>query len=394
MGRFVVHGIVMLVLTAFALTTNSLPPLVTTIAGGFKIPVSAFGPLFALQYAMFALAAFLSSFAQKRVRIRNRTFVVVGLVTLSGVLLSAPLFRSRGSLYLLIVLLGVAGGLVESHGSVVVAELDERKSSQYLNLSQAFFCLGGIAAPFTIGHLFRMGLSWQRMLVIFGAFIAFVAVVFAMARPVGERVKKADEGSAARGTVPTDLPASRSRTAFLLLSALMFFYTAGESTIVSWLPGLFEIARSVPKDEAAGFLGLFWSGVLVARFAMFFYPSTKGVAGMVGISLVLSILGIGLLWIGVGVTASRLLVVIIGLAFGPIWPGVVAISREDRGAAGMAVRIIGIGGLGAAVGPLASAELIRTAGIESIQPLLVAMISMQLLTFALYLRIAARSRSA
>ena len=384
MPRVLIHAVVMLVLTAFALTTSSLPPLVTTIATRLKMPVSAFGILFAIQFAMFAVAAFSSSWLQRRARLHSRSFVLMGLGVLSLTLLSAPLFRSHASLYLLIVLLGVAGGLVESHGSAVVAALDPGKSGQYLNLSQAFFCLGGVAAPFTIGYLFKTSLEWQQMLELFGGLIAVIAILFGVTKTPEIEERGVDESSGTTGT-----PVSpRSRGLFALLSLLMFAYTFSESTVVSWLPSLFEITQGLPKVGAAWLLSLFWAGVMTSRISLFFLPRSGSMNRVVAGSLLLSAAALGLLWLWRGSSVSLVLVALAGLAFGPVWPGIVALTRIVDVRSSSAVGVIGIGGLGAAVGPLASGALIGTYGMETVQPILFALAGVQLIVFVLYLRFA------
>jgi fucose permease len=311
----------------------------------------------------------------------------MGLSVLALTLLGAPLFRSHASLYLLIVLLGVAGGLVESHGSAVVAALNPDKAGQYLNLSQAFFCLGGVAAPFTIGYLFKTSLEWQQMLELFGGFIAAIAILFGVTKTREIEEGEVDEPA---GTTAPSVPA-RTRSLLALLSLLMFVYTFGESTVVSWLPSLFEITRHLPKAGAAWLLSLFWAGVMTSRTSMFFFPRSGSMNRVVAGSLVLSATALGLLWLWRGSSVSLVLVALAGLAFGPVWPGIVALARIFGSRSNIGV--IGVGGLGAALGPLVSGALIGANGIETVQPLLLALAAVQLVVFVIYRRLAVTPRA-
>ncbi len=150
----------MLPLTAFAFTTNCFPPLVTTIAERFSLPIQTFGWLFTLQHTLFASTAFVIVWIQRRIPIRRGSFIVIGLGALSSVFLFAPLFRTRGELWVMTGLLGVAGGLVESHGSAEVSKLDPRRPGQYLSLSQAF--LVSAESSRRMPYRFSSGMSSAR----------------------------------------------------------------------------------------------------------------------------------------------------------------------------------------------------------------------------------------
>lgn len=395
----------MLALTAFALTTNCLPPLVTTISSELSFPISRFGLLFTLQFGMFAFAAFGSTAVRRRVPVAHRTFVLVGLGALSLVLLASPLFRRPLSLVVFVGLLGLSGGLVESHSSMIVSDFDARKQSQFLNLSQAFFSLGGIIAPYTVALLFRLGLAWQAILMVLGGLIALMAALFA-ATPLdravapagvsvsGQQNTPSQGGDARDGDDPIewDNPEGRgvsTHTAsplfgVVVLSAAMFLYTASEATIVSWLPSLLQVGRSMPRADAAALLGAFWFGELVTRGAMFYLPARRSVISIIYAALGLSLLGIVLLWLGAGGALVALVVWLCGLAFGPVWPSIVAVARMTEGSSELAIRVIGIGGLGAAVGPIASAPIIRGFGIEAVAPFVAVLILLELSTLLLY----------
>lgn len=381
MNRFIRRAVLMLTLTAFALTTNCLPPLVTTIAQKLAVPISLFGWLFTLQYAMFAASAFASNSLQRRRPIHNRTFVLIGLSGLAAVLFAAPAFGNVGDLILLVVLLGIAGGLVESHGSVIVSEIDRGRPTQYLNLSQAFFCLGGIVAPSLVAYLFRYDLTWQWMLVILGAIVAVVALAFGLVR--GGKARGTPETNAREPLADPSLVAQRFT--LIALSAVMFFYTFSESTVVSWLPSLLQVARSLSRATAAGLLGSFWLGVMVTRFAMFFYSPRRSITVIIAGGLVLAGLGVAALWAGVDGTLILPLVWFIGLAFGPLWPSIVALARSSGSGSDLTVTVIGVGGVGAAAGPLVSSRIIRTAGIASVQPVLLVVMGLELITLVVFL---------
>lgn len=381
MRRLITRAVLMLTLTAFALTTNCLPPLVTTIAQKLEVPISVFGWLFTLQYVMFAASAFASSSLQRRRPLGNRTFVLIGLAGLSAVLLAAPAFGNLGDLILLVILLGVSGGLVESHGSVIVSEIDRDRATQYLNLSQAFFCIGGIIAPSLVAYLFRYDLTWQSMLVILGALGAFIALAFGLLG-VGETKTAGPKMNAPEPLAGTS---SVRRFTLLALSVLMFLYTFSESTVVSWLPSLLQVARSLPRAAAAGLLGSFWLGEMVTRFAMFFYSPRRSVTVIVSGGLVSAALGVAALWAGVGGSLILPLVLLIGLAFGPLWPSIVALARASEDGSDLTVTVIGVGGVGAAAGPLVSSRIIRVAGIASVQPVLLVVMALELLALVLFL---------
>ena len=137
---FPVFGI-FLSLTAFAISGNVIPPLITTIANEIAANYTSFGYIIMLQFLSFFIAGIVGGWISERYSVNIRSFVLIGLLLVGLALLVGAKLAKLQWFIIWAIPLGFGGGLVETFGTVLVSVHEKPNSSKLLNLSQVFFCL-------------------------------------------------------------------------------------------------------------------------------------------------------------------------------------------------------------------------------------------------------------
>ena len=364
---------VMLTLAAYAISASVVPPLASTIATDIGIATESFGYVFALQFSLFALGCLLGGWLSERFGLAHRTLLLIGLFGIAFTLACGCFISSYAWLLLWTLPLGLAGGLTESFGSVMICDYEGPDSSKLINLSQVFFCLGAVFGPHLVAQMLKAEVPWPATFVVFGAIILTITLVFIALtrRPAADsRIPEscADPDQTSAPAAPP-LPLWRDPV-FYLLGAFQFLYVAVEVSAACWVSVFFEQTFDVSVSSAAWRPAVFWGGVGLGRALMLILPGrwTLWPAAFCGASaLLVTYLSIALCDSTVGAT---LLVFAAGIAAGPLWPVGVSIAGALRGSARFTSGIIACGAVGAALGPLLSSLVIRHLGLARLFPAL------------------------
>ncbi len=375
-------------LAAFAMSVNAIPPLVTSIAVDFGFSINIFGYLFSLQFFIFMIASFAGGELLERTGVKPGLLVAIGLVGLSFSFFIMPMLSTLRELLFWVVLLGFSGGLVETFASVIISGYDSPGSGRLLNFSQVFYCVGAIAAPWIVASLLEQQVSWESIFILFGVLEIVLALFFiilsfqnvwgftdTMKRGDGNpgRVDLDGEGSAregSRGTEEASAAPLFTNALFIFLSFSILIYVLSESFLVFWLPAYLEIHYSFSPAAAARAVSYYWTGLIIGRIAVVFFPDRISLwhiiiissAGMLGSSLVLSFT--------LETTVLIPMIILIGIFFGPVWATIVSIGKHNSRTPGLIAGLIGAGSLGASLGPLLSSAVIRIGGFQSFFPVL------------------------
>lgn len=407
---------IMLVLTAFAVTMNGIPPLTTTIARDIGTPYESFGYIFMLQFLFFTIAAFVGGWLSDKFNVSLRTLVLMGFVIACITLFLANFLGSFAWFVVWIIPLGFAGGLLETFSTIIVSNYDKPGSGRLVNLSQGFFCFGAVLAPQMVSVLLKQEVSWRLMFLLFSGFLLCIGLLFMMLY----RPKKAQTSQPDSSTPESSLPKSKvsesvqthsslrpdsdrsgqksaqasetiplgqllKKPLFILLAGAVFLYVAAETSTAMWVAPFFENNLGVHASEAAWRIGLFWGGMLIGRFVVVFLPSRftlweplyLGVGGMVAMAVLLSF--------PLSVETATVCVGLMGLFCGPVWPCLVSISNHATESTQFTSGVVGVGGLGVAFGPYLSSLVIRFLGITLLF-LFIMMITLALVTITFFVR--------
>jgi len=365
-------ALLFLTLSAFAVSMTAVPPLATTIARDLGGRFETFGYVFMLQFLCFTLVSLWAGWAAEHGMVNSCRFVECGLFVLGAALLSGACLPRIGLFLVWAVPLGLAGGLVEPFGAVMITDLERPGSSKLMNLSQVFFCLGAVFTPQLVAILLANGLSWRTAFVIFGICILVIAALFTLLSPCrngppdnGERVPSHAEAEPRRRNPFT-------QRLFYLLATFLLLYVVIESGTACWIAAYFEKRLLVTPAGAAWRLAVFWTGLIVGRMTMLALPVRwtlwrAAFAGACGMTLANGILSLPLT---AGPTTAALFLA--GIASGPVWPVTVSICKVVRDSARFTASVIAVGAIGCALGPFLSSLVIRYIGMVSLFPVLTA----------------------
>jgi fucose permease len=370
----------LLALAAFAVAANAVPPLLTTLAREYGIPLERFGSAFFLQYALFAVASALIAAVTKG---RFGEAILVGsLAATSGLFFLGPLLGSFTAMLIWFVPLGLAGGFIETQATILLGREEAEHSSRLVSLSQAFYCAGAIVAPQIVGLLLARETAWELGFLVFALLIGAVAGGAAFA--LLPRRRTAPAAAAAPlpvaaavpppGATATSVPArgaaaparggAGSRLVLAAFAAAMFFYVVAEGTLVAWVPAFFEVAHSLTPAAAALGLSVFWAGVLAGRVAVFFLPERFGLWPALLVATAAGTASLVLLSFVDRPSLVFVLVFVSGLLLGPVWPVLVSTGRSTLGSESAVAVIVGAGAVGVAGGPFAASRVIAVFGME------------------------------
>lgn len=343
------------VLTAFAISANSVAPLISTLAGRLGIPASAFGLFIALQNLAFAASSLIGGLLKERLRWTNYHLMAAGLALISLALLLAPAaLRSAVAVIAWIIPLGMAGGSVETFCSVEISELSSRGGSKNLNISQAFYSIGAFAAPQIVFLTLGAGLGWKGTFLVFGALVLGISLYFVLR---SRREFRSGAGSVEPRAGSGD--EDQGGGVFYSLLFLMFVYVLLENLTAAWLSYVFEVTYRLTARDAALALAAFWAAMILSRFGVVLLPDRWTLWPALLACSASLFLASCLLWAAGPLAARFALVSLLGFAAGPIWPVVVMTTAVSCRSQRRTAAVIGFGALGSAIGPSLGSLLLR-----------------------------------
>ena len=203
----------------------------------------------------------------------------------------------------------------------LVLDLFPAARSRALNLLHVAYGVGALMAPLVLAALVALGVPWQWLMTGSGIVMAIAGVGLALTVPP-DPVLHVPAAGVEAGGVPESAVRTRRLPLFLLVMAVSITcYVAAEAGVSDWLV---RYLAALPLTQASLALTLFWGGIALgrlvfARIGNRLEPQRSAamlaVAGgvMLTVALVLPVSAL-----------SPFLFGAVGLAFGPIFPLVVA----------------------------------------------------------------------
>jgi fucose permease len=374
---------IFLTLTAFAVSSNVIPPLITTIANEMKVDFSRFGWIVMVQFFSFFIAGILGGWACERFNFTGRALVVIGLLIVSATLLVGSLVKELSWFVIWAMPLGFGGGLAETFSTVLVSQHEKLKSSKLLNMSQVFFCMGAIGAPQVVALLLYFKIPWQVMFIIFGIFILLINFVFFLLTK-NEKPASVNPVNIENGNL---IPLLKDPM-FFLLSAVILFYVTFESLMACWLAVYFEKVLFCPAHLAALRLSVFWGGLFLGRIAITVLPARFSLwpAMFTGVSIMC--ISSFLTYFTSSTIIATILVFLFGLGSGPLWPTTVGICHAARNRSKFTSCVIAIGAIGVVLGSGLGSVIFKYLGSSFFFPIIIlgslALLILSFLSYQMY----------
>jgi len=259
-------------------------------------------------------------------RFGYKPLAVLGFVVTSASLFLLAFATTFGTAFLACVLLGVGAMSLNTVGNTLIPVVlfEGKDPARASNFGNAFFGLGYVLAPFLFTiFMRRMGMSYAVSLSVF-AVLTLVFLVFSLTAsypsvPIGFSFGKA--------------AALLSRPAVIVAALALFCYMSLEVSMGSWIRKLME--ELYGKDYTAADAS-FRAGMVLALFGVamaagrFLSSAVKnltaiGVRVIAGAAVVSLVAILAMIWTPSPALAI-LAIVVMGLAFAPIFPTLVGVT--------------------------------------------------------------------
>lgn len=358
-----------------------------SIREGFGLPLDALGALLISGTAGYLTSSFLAGRILRYMGVG--TLLALSTAAAATALLGYALTPVWPLMVALAFLAGLGGGAVDAGLNAYGAA---HFSGRTLNWLHAFFGVGTTLGPLIVAGVLNAGLVWRWGYVIVGCAQLLLAATFALTR----RRWEADGGTAqGGGGTPTaqaqTAPITPARTretlrrgATWLGMAVFFIYTGVEMVAGQWSYSVLTLSRGVSEGTAGIAVSLYWGSLMVGRVLFGIIADRVSLVPTLRVCMLGALLGGGLFWLNVGLTASLAGLMLIGFSVAPIFASLVAMTpaRIGKTHADSAIGFqIAAAGLGGAVLPGIVGLIAGRAGLEVVGAALVAA---ALLLLALY----------
>ncbi len=314
----------------------------------FKLDTVMMGVLVAIQYIGLCLPPlFLGTLSEK---IGKKNVVLISLpLMIIGVLLIS-LTTSLWFFIAGILLCGAGYSVAEATLTATLGVEFKKKSAFHLGMSQAFFSIGAVLAPFWCEALFQSGYTYHHAFGIVGISLVVAYVLLLFTRHEND----------VRGAVQSGFASIRryiTQKSFLLAAVAIFMCVGIEEIVAFYADSYMELTLGMPEFSALA-LSLFWLGMIPPRLLLgaikLPHRSTFTICG----------LGIALCALGIILIPNLIirlaLFALLGLFNGPTWPIIMDISAKKypENAGAVSNMMMSLSCLGGAVMPLIAGGLV------------------------------------
>lgn len=274
-------------------------------------------------------------FGRRIVLLCGCTLLAIGT---AGIAWSArlPLTLTAGVLY------GVGYGGSTLAVNVLASELVPSRRASAVNLVNLFYGFGAIAGPLVAGLFLDRRGSALPAIWLAAALTAIILPVAAWAIP--GRIAPPDDSAPRPPAHGSPRGAMHARAFILACGTFLLLYVGAELSTGSWTPVYLQRSVGMEPAPAATATSLFWFALCAGRLLAVLAGMKTTAERLLTISVIGSAAGGLVFWLGHGTGwASLVALVLVGTAFGPIYPTAIAIvtSRFPQ-MAGAATARIGI----------------------------------------------------
>ena len=221
-----------LMFTMFAMTTDSVGPIINKVMNQFDLSKLAAGALHYCTMAAIALSGIFLGFLADKLG-RKKT-IILGLVLFA---LNSYLFVVGNDFIYFLSLLAISGiaiGIFKTGSLALIGDITTSTSehTKIMNTLEGFFGVGAIIGPAIVSWLLSKDYSWKYLYVFAGG-ICTVLIIIAMMVNYPQTAK------------PTGEPIDFKRTMGMMknpyalgFSLAIFFYVAAECAVYVWMPTL------------------------------------------------------------------------------------------------------------------------------------------------------------
>jgi OFA family oxalate/formate antiporter-like MFS transporter len=217
---------------------------------------------------------------------------------------------------------GLGGGAIDGGMNGLILDLYPTSRGRALNLLHLFFSLGALASPLAVGRLVEAGVPWQDIVLGTALVTVPLAILFAAAAIPSGRHAGTDEvgeaGRTGRGRIVFALP-------LIALAIAIACYVGSEVGVSNWLVRYLEAA---PLGLATSALALFWGCLALGRLLSARLSDRFDHARFAAIASVVAAVALVGAVLVPSLPVSILLFGVVGFAYGPVYPLIMAVAGD------------------------------------------------------------------
>ncbi|KAJ2996153.1 hypothetical protein NUW58_g1065 [Xylaria curta] len=294
-------------------------------------------------------------------------------------------------------LVGFGNGLVDAAWSAWIGNMVN--SNEATGVLQACYALGATVAPLIATAIVseaQLG-WWSFYYVMIGA---STVELFSCAITFWDRTGAVYMAEHPHPQLGTHGKSGRTRQALKskvtwILSVFILLYNGAEVSIGGWVVVFMTTVRGATSFVGGATATGFWGGMTVGRIALSFLTARLGEFRAMVLYIVLAIALELVFWLVPNIVVSAVATALLGLVTGPMYPAAVVLMTKllprslHVGAIGF---VTAIGGTGSALLPFAVGAIAQAKGVQTLQPIIIAICgTLAVLWFILY-RVTSRSK--
>lgn len=350
---FASYGMVLLA----GFNTGWIGPLLPAIAKIHSIPIQNLGSLFSVQFLGCVITMILAKKTIDWLGVR-KSILAATVFTLVGFMLMS--IQSLGPILLWVgaLMIGCGAGYNSIAGTIAALRLDKSNAATSLNKLHLFFGLGALIGPLIAWGAYHTPWSYSTAY-IFGAVIAVLFLILVFASHELPQRQTSREAPPSKTTLKS--------VNLWLFSFSMFFYVGIETGAGAWLYTFLTRASELPQAQAALGMSALWLGLSTGRFISGNLCKRYSPKYVVLTFMLLTLSMLVLLSIQPHFSIFTLLIVLlIGLGFGPTFPTIIAMvtSKYNHSEALVSTVSITTGFAGGMIYPWAAGHIFHDWGMQ------------------------------
>ncbi|HEV8401834.1 MAG TPA: MFS transporter [Candidatus Limnocylindrales bacterium] len=222
---------------------------------------------------------------------------------------------------------GIGLGAIDGGMNGLVLDLYPASRGRALNLLHLMYSLGALASPLVVGRLVEGGTAWQALVAGTAVVTAALAVLLAVVRlPSGRHAAHLHPG-ASTGRPWLSLP-------LIALAVAIACYVGAEIGVSDWLV---RFLASASLGLATAALALFWGCLALGRLVSAVLGDHYDHARFAALSALLAAIALLAAAVVPSLPVSIVLFGLVGFAFGPVYPLIMAVGGDRYPARAAAV---------------------------------------------------------
>jgi MFS family permease len=386
-------------LAGFAISVNTLPALVTWFSARLGVPVASFGIIFLLQFAAYTLCSVIVGKLHSSRKLPLLALVIGSIAVSSFLLFWIGSVTSFSVLVVIMILIGGAGGLIESIGTTLITS--SSGSNRMLYTSQFFYCVGAFLAPLGVGLLLHLNISVPVIGYIVGIFSFLIGGVVALLvyQPWGGKDATLNERRVEESVEVVaqidEKGGNSTLIAFGFLFLTMISYVILESSVANWFAVYVHDVLAAPSSKASFTLSLYWMGMGLSRLFFLIVPIKRHAKtllihiAMMFVALVILLLPI----MNGGGMALFVAIFLLGAGCGPVWPLLIEYCSKVFAREHLLMYLVAAGSIGALSGPVISSSLFSKLGLSRLMVIFVVYLGVMLISSLLAISMTRRYKA-